>query len=376
MEYYDNDGTQLISQGVAISLIGQYSLDMPQKSMKIRAKSLYGSKTFAAALFNDRPYTEYKSLVLRNSGNDAMSTRLQDGFQSRLLDAYGTQVIHQAWKPVTVFLNGDYWGTMNLRERVDRFFVAQHEGLTIDQADEMDILEANGSVNYGSNKEYRAMLKKIKAGSPATNEEDLQYILDNVDVDNLFEFMALQMFVGNSDIGNIRYYRLHQEGSKWKWIWFDADYGLYSSSFNSPWSYLKETGMGQQKIDNTIFLKLLEHPDYKQKFLEKLADVFKTFTTEYMTEILDGVVAEIKPEMKNHWERWGELNDKAITSEVPTTIDGAYSYWETRVNRLYNVLRLRPHRLWDFIKDEFKLSAKEMEDLFGTQPEYPEGTIF
>ncbi len=376
MEYYDNDGTQLISQGVAISLIGQYSLDMPQKSMKIRAKSLYGSKTFAAALFDDRPYTEYKSLVLRNSGNDAMSTRLQDGFQSRLLDAYGTQVIHQAWKPVTVFLNGDYWGSMNLRERVDRFFVAQHEGLTIDQADEMDILEANGSVNYGSNKEYRAMLKKIKAGSPATNEEDLQYILDNVDVDNLFEFMALQMFVGNSDIGNIRYYRLHQEGSKWKWIWFDADYGLYSSSFNSPWSYLKETGMGQQKIDNTIFLKLLEHPDYKQKFLEKLADVFKTFTTEYMTEILDGVVAEIKPEMKNHWERWGELNDKAITSEVPTTIDGAYSYWETRVNRLYNVLRLRPHRLWDFIKDEFKLSAKEMEDLFGPQPEYPEGTIF
>lgn len=118
----------------------------------------------------------------------------------------------------------------------------------------------------------------------------MQYILDNVDVDNLFEYMALEMFVGNSDIGNIRYYRLHQEGSKWKWIWYDADYGLYSSKFNSPWSYLKVKGMGEQKIDNTIFLKLLEHPDYKRKFLEKLADVYKTFTTEYMTQVLDGVV--------------------------------------------------------------------------------------
>ena len=292
MEYYDVDGTQLISQGVAIGLIGNYSLDMPQKSMKLRAKSLYGSKTFAAALFDDRPYMEYKSLVLRNSGNDAMSTRLLDGFQSRLLDAYGTQVIHQAWKPVTVFLNGKYWGHMNLRERVDRFFIAQFEGLSLDQADEMDILEANGSVNFGSNKAYRAMLKKIKAGSPATNPDDLQYILDNVDVDNLFEYMALEMFVGNSDIGNIRYYRLHQEGSKWKWIWYDADYGLYSSKFNSPWSYLKVKGMGEQKIDNTIFLKLLEHPDYKRKFLEKLADVYKTFTTEYMTQVLDGVLKQ------------------------------------------------------------------------------------
>lgn len=375
MEYYDVDGTQLISQGVAIGLIGNYSLDMPQKSMKLRAKSLYGSKTFAAALFDDRPYTEYKSLVLRNSGNDAMSTRLLDGFQSRLLDAYGTQVIHQAWKPVTVFLNGKYWGHMNLRERVDRFFIAQFEGLPLDQADEMDILEANGTVNFGSNKAYRAMLKKIKAGSPATNPDDLQYILDNVDVDNLFEYMALEMFVGNSDIGNIRYYRLHQEGSKWKWIWYDADYGLYSSKFNSPWSYLKVKGMGEQKIDNTIFLKLLEHPDYKRKFLEKLADVYKTFTTEYMTQVLDGVVAEIQPEMKNHWERWGELNDKAVTSEVPTTIDGAYTYWESRVNRLYNTLKVRPHRLWDFIKDEFKLTKTEMEELFGPQPDYPDDAV-
>ena len=46
--------------------------------------------------------------------------------------------------------------------------------------------------------------------------------------------------------------------------------------------------------------------------------------------------------MKNHWERWGELNDKAVTSEVPTTIDGAYTYWESRVNRLYNTLKVRP----------------------------------
>lgn len=375
LEYYDTDGTQLLSQGVAIGLIGNYSLDMPQKSMKIRAKSLYGEKTFAAALFEDRPFTEYKSLVLRNSGNDAMSTRLLDGFQSRLLDAYGATVVHQAWKPVSVYLNGQYWGHMNLRERVDRFFVAQHEGLSLDQADEMDILEANGSVCFGSNKEYRAMLKKIKAGDPANNPEDLQYILDNVDVDNLFEYMALEMFVGNSDIGNIRYYRLHQEGSKWKWIWYDADYGLYNSKFNSPWSYLKETGMGEQKIDNTIFLKLLEHPTYRQKFLEKLADVYKTFTTEYMTEILDGVLAEIEPEMKNHWTRWGELNDKAITSEVPVGIDSAYTYWETRVNRLYNTLKVRPHRLWDFIKDEFELSQSEMEALFGPQPDYPDDAV-
>ena len=164
VEMYETDGTMILNQGAQFSLMGDYSLDMPQKSMKFRAKSLYGAKTFAAALFPDREYTEYKSFVLRNSGNDSMWTRLQDGFESRLLDAYGATVIHQAWRPVAVYLNGVYWGHMNLRERVDKYFVAQHEGLGFDQADNFDILQASGSTKYGSNKEFKAMLKKIKAG--------------------------------------------------------------------------------------------------------------------------------------------------------------------------------------------------------------------
>ena len=55
VEYYLQDGTQVLDQGMGFALQGQYSLDMPQKSFKLRAKSLYGAKTFAAKLFDDRP---------------------------------------------------------------------------------------------------------------------------------------------------------------------------------------------------------------------------------------------------------------------------------------------------------------------------------
>ncbi|MBQ8555469.1 MAG: lamin tail domain-containing protein [Clostridia bacterium] len=394
-EYYTEDGEQLFSQGVAIGLIGDYSLDMPQKSFKIRAKSLYGEKVFAASVFEDREFTEYKSLVLRNSGNDCAWTRLLDGFQSRLVDSYQAiklaedesgeyaehQVIHQAWMPVAVYLNGTYWGHYNLRERVDRFFVAQHEGLSLDEASNMDILVGDGSVEYGSNKEYKAMLKKIKAGDPANNAEDLKYIEDNIDLDNFLEYMALEMFIGNSDIGNIRYYRLHGtdpetgEPYKWKWILYDMDYGLYSYSFNSPYSYTKEKGMGQMNIDNTIFKKVLSVPKYKELFLQKLGDIFQTFTTEYMSAMLDTCVAEIEPEMKMHFARWAEQHDKWVLSEWPTTIDGAYRYWERRVNRLYNTLKIRPNYLWDFVQDEFKLTDEEMERYFGPQPELPDDAV-
>ena len=263
VEYYLLDGTQVLDQDMEFGLQGQFSLDMPQKTFKLRARSKYGAKNFTAKLFDDRPYTEYRSFVLRNSGNDCVWTRLLDGFQSRLLDAYGSTVLHQAWNPVVVYLNGTYWGHYNMRERVDKYFVAQHEGLELDDADQVTILEASGTLASGSNdvrREYRNMIAKIKKSSPATNEDDLQYILDNVDVDNYFEYMALLMFVGDSDPGNIRYYRIdYADGThtKWKWIWYDKDYGLFSSSFNSPASYTKAKGMGQQNIDNTLLLKLL-----------------------------------------------------------------------------------------------------------------------
>ena len=375
IELYDDSGTLLISQGAAFSLMGDFSLDMPQKSFKFRAKSLYGKKTFEAKLFPDRPYTEYKSFVLRNSGNDSMWTRLQDGFQSRLMDACGSTVAHQAWKPYAVYLNGVYWGHMNLRERTDRFMLAQFEGYGLDQADNMDLLQGNGRVKFGSNKGWKAMIKKIKAGNPAKNPEDLQYILDNVDVENYFEYIAFEMFFGNSDIGNTRFYRFRTEGSKWKWVLYDVDYGLYMSSFNSPKSYTKEKGMGEKNIDNTIFRKLLSVPEYKDLFLTIYGRIFKKLTTEFMLKVLEPLVEEIQPEMQLHWARWGEENDQMVLTEVPTTVDGAYRYWEKRVERLRNVIRLRPTRLWEYTQDAFNLTNEQMIHYFGEKPEMPPEAI-
>ncbi len=380
MEYYELDGTQVFSQGIAISTAGDFSLDLPQKSFKVRAKSAYGQKTFAAAIFEDRPYTEYKSLVLRNAGNDGAYSRIRDGFQSRLMDAYGSTVIHQAWKPVAVYLNGIYWGHMDLRERVDRYFVAQFEGIPLEEADNMDILVGSGSVEWGSNTEYKAMIKRLKESDPANNQADRAYLDENVDVENLLEYMAFEMFVGNSDIGNTRFYRLHgtdpETGKpyKWKWILYDVDWGFWAAAFNSPWSFTKAKGMGDKNIDNTCFMTALKVPEYKDLFLKKLADMFKTFTPEYLSNLLNECVAELHPdtEMKLHFARWAEYHDQMVVGEWPIREGSAYSYWQNHVNRLHNTFLKRPYLLWAMVKEAFKLSDAQMVSYFGPRPEKPD----
>jgi len=221
------------------------------------------------------------------------------------------------------------------------------------------------------------MIKKLKNSDPANNPEDRAYLDANVDVENLLEYMAFEMYYGNSDIGNTRFYRLHGtdpetgEPYKWRWILYDLDYGMYSSSFNSPRSYTKPEGMGQNEIDNTCFLTVLKVPEYKDMFLRKLGDIFKTLTTEFMTGILEECIAELKPdtEMRLHFARWAEYHDRMVMSEWPTKEGAAYSYWQSRITRLRDVtIQQRPHRLWQMVKDQFKLTDAQMLDYFGEQP--------
>ena len=344
---------------------------MPQKTLKIRAQAKYGEKYFEYPLFEDRPFTYYKSFLLRNSGNDCVWTRMADGFQSQLIDLLDTDIIHLAFKPVIVYINGEYYGHYNMRERKDRFCIAQWEGLDMELADQITILRASYSTVQGSNKEYRALLDRVKASSPGKNPADLQYILDNVDVDSYYDYLAIEMFFGNSDIGNTMFYRLPGPGQKWKWLIFDLDYGMFSSSFNSPKSYTKPKGMGDKLINNTIFLKLLENAQMKQKFLNRLAYIYNTLTPEVMNDKLTQIKAILEPEMPMHFERWAPLNDKKINSDSPLSKDGALGYWNTRINRMRDTINRRHHFVWQYVKESFNLTNAQMLELFGEQPADP-----
>ncbi len=52
-------------------------------------------------------------------------------------------------------------------------------------------------------------------------------------------------------------------------------------------------------------------------------------------------------------------------------MDGAYRYWEKRVERLRNVVRKRPTLLWEYTQEAFNLTNDEMVKYFGEKPEMP-----
>ncbi len=364
-------GTQVLSTGMSFHVMGQYSLDMPQKSFSLNAKKRFGTGYFEYNPFGDRPFAHYKSFALRNGGQDGQYTRVIDGLQGRIIASTpNCTVITQAWQPVVAYLNGEYWGHYNLRERISRYFVAQHEGW--DDPDAMDILESNGTsssqINWGSNSEYKKLLKYVEEHD-LNDPEALQYVVDRVDVDNFFDFHIFTMYFGNSDTGNIRYYKKHGDDNKWRWIFYDSDWGLFYFSKNAPDFFLNPKGSGSQHINNLILRKLLANPDMLDRFLTRFGELFQTvFTPEYILPMMDEMITQIQPELQMHFTRWADEMSPKISFDVPKNPEGAYAYWGTRVAWAKKIINSRPNALWGMMKEYFKLSDSQMLQYFGPEP--------
>ena len=360
--YRSDEGAVLFRDQVRLCLDGDFELDMPQKSFLIEA----ADGSFDFPLFDDRSAASYPSILLRNAGNDSMFTRIQDGLQHRLIDRHtDVKLLMRAWRPVHVYLNDEYWGMYNMREPIDAHTICRYEQLPDEMAKDVTILSISGSLRIqGDNKAFKQMLTNIKNGNPAENPADLEYLEQEVDIDNFLDWLTVEMYFGNSNIGNGQMYKVPD--GKWKCLITDLDWGLYDSGFNSVQSYLKEAGMGQKKIDNTIFRKILSVDKYKELFFTKLGNLFSSLRTSVMESEVDACVAWIEPGMKAHIDRWAPYYDKHINIDVPTTPEEAWDYWQQRIARMRNVMRKRPTRLYYFIQDYFGMTNEEMAVYFPT----------
>jgi hypothetical protein len=251
--------------------------------------------------------------------------------------------------------------------------IAQHEGW--DDADALNLLQSDGTartqVKWGSNAEWKKLMEYLNAHD-LREPEAMRYVEERIDIDNMFDYFILEMFVGNTDPGNIRFYKRHGEGNKWRWVWFDLDWGLFDSKNGGPAYVLSPKGMGGQHINNLYIRKVLENPDMRDKFLRRLGELFQTvLTTENITAHFDAMIAEIEPELRMHFERWATEMHPKMSSDVPKNPAGAYNYWMIRVSRAYNVIGKRPHIFWGMVQDHFGLTDAQMLDYLGPRPTLP-----
>ena len=115
-----------------------------------------------------------------------------------------------------------------MRERAGVDMVAQHEGWA--NADDIDLLQSDGlstsQVKQGSNAGLpKALYNKVKNADLNSDPDLLAEVEASFDIDNMFDYYIFESFYGNTDPGNVRFYRNTKSGDgKWRYLVFDMDW--------------------------------------------------------------------------------------------------------------------------------------------------------
>lgn len=309
IEMTESDGERLFSMNCGIKIFGGWSRTQDQKSLSIFFRNEYGDPELNnIQLFDSKLITNFKSLVLRNSGNDYSYSKMRDGMMTSLVRNLDVDI--SAFRPTILYLNGEYWGIINLREKLNEDYLESNHDI---KADKIDLLEGNGSVIEGSNESYLSLISFLEQNNLSDNS-NYEQVTKQIDISNFIDYQLSQIYFDNRDWpgNNIKYWKSQTEDSKWRWIMYDTDFGFglygpndynrntleYATATNGP-------NWPNPPWSTFVFRKLLQNQAFKYRFINRYADVLNsTFLPGNVIALIDSFAEVIEPEMQRNYARW------------------------------------------------------------------------
>ena len=334
-EFYETDGTVGFNQMVESELVGVSSAANAQKSLALKAKSSLGSSKFDYAVFPDEELTEYRSLMLRNSGNDWPVTQFRDAAVSSLIrdlsdvgDLISSpQINYQAYRPSIMYLNGAYWGIYNLRERSDKRYIKQRFDL---DDDEIDFLENELEVKEGDILNWDS-LQLFLTNNNFADEANYAELAARVDLDEYMDFVVYNIFIDNQDWpgNNNRRFRERTPDGKWRFLSYDIDFvfGLLTSDgWNTGYAgenaldrLMNPSDFGHPNPEwaARLFYKLLENENWRNAFINRSADHLNVlFSPTRISTRIDEFLDLFEPELDQHLAFWQNLFAQEANAEI------------------------------------------------------------
>lgn len=358
LEFIEN-GKTVLGQEVGIRIHGGGTRALPMKSLRLYARGSYGNTHLRYDFFPDQVDQQYKRLILRNSGQDffGYGTMFRDGFMHKLVEPLGWDI--QDYRPAIVFLNGEYWGIHNIRERYDENYFERKYGIA---EEDLDFLESNQLVRNGSADHYSEMISFVEH-NPLSEQDAFSHLASLMDIDNYIDFFIVNIFFNNIDWPghNLKYWRYSGEpynnpapgrDGRWRWAFNDFDFGFGNNEGLYP--YNQNTLEHATHPDGSswppnppwstfLIRSLLENDGFRSDFINRFGDLLNSlFRPEYMAAALDEMKAALEPEILRHIKRWGH----------PA---GGLEDWEGNISRMESFAERRPDHQVGHILNYFEL---------------------
>lgn len=318
VEYFDKDGIKQFESRSSVKPDGGAggSRSHPQHSVTIEpANSVFGEgEPIQYPIIPQKPYVnEYYALYLRNGSNFWNQYPQRDALFTRMMSK--TNANSQAYTPAVVFLNGNYFGVYELREKANEGYFETNYG---NHSDSLDLL----SVSYfygagvirtvkGSDSSFYTMRNVI-----ANNDPNLPTYFSEchkrLDLYNFADYMAGENWFGNTDwlYNNMKMARTRTFDNKWRFFLQDLEWGLggWTDYNTNMFDWFVGSSQGTPFWD--IYNGLIQNPEFRNYYINRYADLMNsTFRIEQYGEIVQSMHDELLADLPRSLLLWAGNSD-------------------------------------------------------------------
>jgi len=358
VEYFDTTQQLIFAQFAGIQIDGGAggSRSNPQHSFRVELDDpVLGEGPIDYPLIPNRPArTKYSNLYLRNGSNYYLTLPYKDAAHVKGMGEE-TQNYYSAWRPITVYINGVYFGLYELREKFDTEFFETAEKADPDSTDILSLSFWNGSVLrpvVGSVdsffNDYNAFNSLNPADSTFWDDADEYF-----DMRYYNDYIIAETWAGNVDWpqNNIKIYRSNATDFRWRFCLIDLEGSMspfgFSTAYDNHIGYVLGADPNNPYIN--IFLKGVQNPRFRNYFINRYADLMNTsYQYSRLSNIVNTMFNQTAIEMPKTYMRWGD----------PNNISGQMEFFVNNNQIFLSELAVRTGIVRNHIQDNFSLNAQ------------------
>ncbi len=352
-EYFESNGTFIDETMGDFDRHGNDSWAYAQRGIDFIARDDHGYKRrLEHQFFNTTARGNFRRLILKAAGSDnyphqAGSMHCRDVFVQKISELANLELDERRSTFVSLFVNGQYWGVYDMREKVDDnqytdYYYGQ-DYIFRDSDQYIQYIKTWGATNpeFGNQPAVDAWQSLIDfvQNNDMSIEANYNYVESQLNIDSLVDYFVLNSYMVNRDWlnWNTSWWRgTNPLGGalKWRYALWDMDgvlghytnyTGLPDTSVNADPCQVENLTVGEGHAQ-TIGKLIEESPIVRQKYIARYADLLNThLSCEQVTQVFDSIVATIAPEMPRQIQRWG----------------GSMATWQSNVQDARNFLLSR-----------------------------------
>jgi hypothetical protein len=331
-EFFESNMKQGYSQGVGLRIHGGGSRRNPLKSLRVYSRSRYGDNAINYDLFpgwprrleDERP-PEFRRLLLHAGGH--VADQLRDPVAHAVMSPakVGIQRVRFANK----YVNGEYWGVIQIRDRIDGHYIAEQYNVDAENVIMVNAPRGPGQpsdVEVGRPDEIQLYqpVYEYAVTNDLSNAVHFQAMEDMLDLESYMDYHIVFIHLMNTGWYGRKHFRFwrvretsdapYQDG-KWRVIVWDFDSAVRSEyvAFDLLANAIDPNGSGvafefMNNPQRTAILRsLLENDQFRHRFVNRFCDhMNSSFQAQRIIDIAEGMHAALAPTMDEHTARWGE----------------------------------------------------------------------